>query len=122
MGNPNWVDKWSLEDLKQLVFKREVERKSFPAIAVELGKNEGSCGRRYREIVALREPEEPKPRPGRRPTPLHEELGIKTYTHMQALLFSPHDGRFGTGIKSQPMNAHWYRYPITLPKVLHETP
>jgi len=118
MANPNWLDKWSADDLKQLVHKREVERKSFAAIAVEMNQNEGSCGRRYRQIVALREPDEmPKPRSGRRPVPLHEELGIETYTHMQALLFSPHDGRFGMGIKSQPMNAHWYRYPITLAKI-----
>lgn len=118
MANPTWIDKWSPEDLKQLIYKREIEGKSFAAIAVELGQNEGSCGRRYRQLVALREPElTPKPRPGRRPPSLHEELGIETYTHMQALLFSPHDGRFGVGIKSQPMNAHWYRYPITLAKV-----
>ena len=117
MANPGWVDKWSPDDLKQLVYKREVEGKSFAAIAVEMGQNEGSCGRRYREIVAARPPEEPKPQPRRRSRPLYEELGIKTYTHMQALLFSPHDGRFGVGIKSQPMNAHWYRYPITLAKI-----
>lgn len=119
MPNPNWIDKWSPDDLRQLVYKREVEKKSFAAIAVEMGQNEGSCGRRYREIVAAREPEEerPAPRPGRRPALLHEELGIETYTHMQALLFSPHDGRFGVGIKSQSMNSHWYRYPITLAKI-----
>jgi len=117
MANPTWIDKWSPDDLKQLVHKREVERKSFAAIAIEMGQNEGSCGRRYREIVAARPPEE-EVKPRRRRVPLlHVELGIETYTHMQALLFSPHDGRFGKGIKSQPMNSHWYRYPITLAKI-----
>jgi hypothetical protein len=119
MANPGWVDKWSLEDLKQLVYKREVEKKSFPAIAIELGQNEGSCGRRYREIVALRKPEEePQPRPGRRPTPLHEELGIETYVHQQAILHSPFDGRRSAGwMKVQPVYAHWYRVPVTLARV-----
>jgi hypothetical protein len=123
MANPGWVDKWSLEDLKQLVFKREVERKSFAAIAVELGQNEGSCGRRYREIIALRE-DQPLSAPAETEKSarraVHKSLGIETFVHMQAILCSPYDGRFGQGNKSQSMNAHWYRYPITLAKVFHE--
>lgn len=119
MANPNWIDKWSPDDLKQLVHKREVERKSFAAIAVEMGQNEGSCGRRYREIVAARPREDvPQPRPGRRPALVHEELGIETYTHMQAILHSPFDGRRSAGwLKKQPVYAHWYRMPITLAKI-----
>ncbi|WP_441235638.1 hypothetical protein [Bradyrhizobium sp. 930_D9_N1_4] len=118
MDELHWRDQWSADDLKQLVHKREVEGKSYPEIAVEMSRNMGSVGRRYRELVAARpQIEEPKPRSGRRPALLHEELGIETYTHMQAILFSPHDGRFGKGIKSQPMNSHWYRYPITLAKI-----
>lgn len=120
MANPNWVDKWSLEDLKQLVHKREVERKSFAAIAVEMGQNEASCGRRYREILARREmkaAEGPSEPPSASAAPVHKCLGIETFVHMQAILCSPYDGRFGQGIKSQSMNAHWYRYPITLAKV-----
>jgi len=117
MANPNWLDKWSADDLKQLVHKREVERKSFAAIAVEMNQNEGSCGRRYREIVAARPAEERKPRAGRRPVPVHQELGIETYTHMQAILCDP-SGTWGN--KKRPAFAHWYRMPITLAKVFHE--
>lgn len=117
MANPNWIDKWSQDDLKQLVHKREVERKSFAAIAVEMGQNEGSCGRRYREILAARVLEEPKPKPARRSTPLHVELGIETYVHQQAVLGEP-GGLWGN--KRSQSFSHWYRYPVTLPKVLHE--
>ena len=118
MPNPNWIDKWSPDDLKQLVYKREVEKKSFAAIAIEMGQNEASCGRRYREIVASRVPEEaPKPRPSRA-RPLHVELGIKTYVHRQAVLHSPFDGRRSAGwLKVQQVYAHWYRVPITLARI-----
>lgn len=47
---------------------------------------------------------------------LHRELGIKTYTHMQAVLHSP-GGRFSRGVRNEQVNAHWYRMPVTLPKV-----
>lgn len=47
---------------------------------------------------------------------LHVELGIKTFTHMQAVLHAP-GGRFSRGIKGEQVNAHWYRMPITLAKV-----
>lgn len=118
MANPKWIDKWSPDDLKQLVYKREVERKSFAAIAVEMNQNEGSCGRRYREILAARVPEEtPQPRGGRQPVPVHKELGIDTYTHLQAILCDPNGVR---GVKQSQTNAHWYRMPITLAKVFHE--
>jgi hypothetical protein len=54
--------------------------------------------------------------------PLHRRLGIETYVHMQVVLCSPYDGRLGQGVKSQPVNSHWYRYPVTLPKVLADEP
>jgi hypothetical protein len=114
MANPNWIDKWPPDDLKQLVHKREVEKKSFAAIAVEMGQNEGSCGRRYREIVAARLPDEIKPQPRRRFAPLHVELGIETYVHQQAVLGEP-GGLWGN--KRNQSFSHWYRYPVTLAKV-----
>lgn len=117
-------DLWSQADLDLLVHKREVEKKKYPEIAQEMGRPEGSCWRRYTQIVAAREPApsivpETKHRRG---VPFHRQLGIETYTHMQAVLCSPYDGRLGQGVKSQPVNSHWYRYPITLPKVFNETP
>lgn len=111
-------DLWSQADLDLLVHKREVENKKFIDIAAEMGRPEGSCWRRYTQIVAARDPAPsivPEPKPRR--IPFHEEMGIKTYTHMQAILCSPYDGRLGQGVKSQPVNSHWYRYPITLAKI-----
>ena len=45
--------------------------------------------------------------------PLHRRLGIETYVHNQAVLCNPYEFRGG----HRQMNAHWYRYPVTLAKV-----
>jgi len=117
MGNPNWIDKWSPADLLALVHKRDIEKKTFPQIGIELGQHEASCARRYHQIVALRTPKELRPAPRPR-VPLHRQLGIETYVHLQAILHPPFDGRrSGSWLKGQPVYAHWYRMPITLPKV-----
>ena len=44
--------------------------------------------------------------------PLHEQLGIQTYTHMQVILRDSMPGR-----KQVNSSAHWYRMPVTLPKI-----
>lgn len=112
MGNPNWKDKWPSADLEALVFKREVEKKTFGQIADELNQHENSCARRYRQIVAAREPAPsivPEPKP--QCVPLHRQMGIETYTHMQAILSDPN------GLRGKRNFPHWYRMPVTLAKV-----
>jgi hypothetical protein len=111
-------DLWSQADIDVLVQKREVEKKKFSEIALEMGRPEGSCWRRYTQIVAAREPAPsivPEPRPRR--VPFHRQLGIETYTHMQAVLWDP-AGRLGN--KRRMTDLHTYRMPITLAKVFHE--
>lgn len=44
---------------------------------------------------------------------LHQELGIQTYVHMQAVLHVPLGG-----FQREQVNAHWFRMPITLAKVI----
>lgn len=112
-------DLWSQADLDLLVHKREVEKKKYPVIAQEMGRPEGSCWRRYMQIAAARDPApsivpEPKHRRG---VPFHQQLGIETYTHMQAVLWDP-AGRLGN--KRRMADLHTYRMPITLAKVFHE--
>jgi hypothetical protein len=109
----HWRDKWLQADLDLLVSKREVEKKTFVAIAVEMQRPEGSCWRRYVQIVAARGQivvSRQKPRH----IPLHEQMGIATYIHMQAILCDPNGIR---GNKQVQNNAHWYRMPITLAKI-----
>jgi hypothetical protein len=108
-------DLWSQADLDLLVHKREVEKRKFIDIAEDMGRPEGSCWRRYVQIVAARAPAPsivPEPRPRR--IPFHQQLGIETYTHMQAILFDP-AGRLGNS--RLETSAHSYRMPITLSKV-----
>jgi hypothetical protein len=114
MDNRHWRDKWEQSDLDLLTHKREVEKKTFIAIAEEMQRPEGSCWRRYTQIVAAREPA-PSIIPADRPRRLsfHEQMGIKTYTHMQAILFDP-AGRLGN---SRREFGHSYRMPITLAKI-----
>lgn len=45
--------------------------------------------------------------------PLHRRIGIETKVHQQAILCHPYERWSGR----TNMNAHWYRMPITLPKV-----
>ena len=107
-------DLWSQDDLDMLVRKREVENKTYIEIAQEMGRPEGSCCRRYTQIVAAREPAPsivPEPKPRR--IPFHRQMGIETYTHMQAVLWDP-AGRLGN---SRREVGHSYRMPITLAKV-----
>ncbi len=119
MGNPNWVDGWSQADLDRLVTLREVEKKKFREIAAEMNRPEGTCFHRYTKIVRAREPSPsivPEEKPRR--VPLHEQLGIKTYVHMQAILHGPFDGRrAGGALKGNYIQSHWYRVPVTLAKV-----
>jgi hypothetical protein len=108
-------DLWPQADLDLLVQKREVEKRKFVDIAAEMGRPEGSCWRRYTQIVAAREPAPsiiPEPRPRR--LSFHEQMGIKTYVHMQAILFDP-AGILGN--KRLRTDLHTYRMPITLAKV-----
>jgi hypothetical protein len=108
-------DLWSQADLDLLVHKREVENKTYIEIAAEMSRPEGSCWRRYTQIVAAREPVPsivPEPRPRR--IPFHRQMGIETYTHMQAVLWDP-AGRLGN--KRRLTDLHTYRMPITLSKV-----
>lgn len=109
-------DLWSQSDLDMLVHKREVEKKTFVEIAQEMERPEGSCWRRYTQIVTARDPAPsivPEPKPRR--LSFHQQLGIKTYTHMQAVLWDP-AGRLGN--KRRMTDLHTYRMPITLAKVL----
>lgn len=112
-------DLWTKEDLDMLVHKRDVEKKKFILIAAEMGRPEGSCWRRYVQIAGRR----PRPATPRRVkpehVPVHRELGIETFVHMQAVLFDP-AGILGN--KRRSGDLHTYRMPITLAKVLHETP
>lgn len=108
-------DLWSQDDLDLLVRKREAEKKTFIAIAKEMGRPEGSCWRRYVQIVAAREPAPsiiPEPKPRR--IPFHRQLGIETFTHMQAVLWDP-AGRLGN--KRRLADLHTYRMPISLARV-----
>jgi hypothetical protein len=116
MDNRHWRDKWSAADLAILVCKRETEKKRFVQIAIEMERPEGSCWRRYTQIVAAREPA-PSIAPEQKPRriPFHRQMVIETYTHMQAILCDPNGIR---GNKQVSNNAHWYRMPITLAKVL----
>lgn len=119
MANPKWVDTFSQADLDLLVHKREVERKQFPTIGLEMNRPWKTCFDRYTKIVRLRERDEDitiVPAIVAGPPSLHSELGIETFTHMQAVLHSP-GGKYSRGIKGEQVNAHWYRMPVTLAKV-----
>jgi len=118
MANPKWVDTFSQVDLDLLVHKREIERKQFPAIGLEMNRPWKTCFDRYTKIVRLREKEEGTTIVPSQPVrnSLLEDFGIKTFTHMQAILHSP-GGKYSRGIKGEQVNAHWYRMPVTLAKV-----
>lgn len=120
MANPLWVDTWSEADLETLVSKREIGRKTYKEIAAEMNRPWQTVYDRYVKIVKARPPAEsaveaPSVVPLLREIPpLHKELGIETYVHMQAVLHTP----VGGWPKREQVNAHWYRMPITLAKVI----
>lgn len=114
-GNPNWIDGWSQDDLDSVVYKREVERKKWHIIATEMGRPLKTCYDRYGKVLRLRPAPvfvEPAPKP--KPLSLHEELGIQTYVHRQAILCDPNGVH---GSRSTKCGFHWFRVEITLAKV-----
>lgn len=108
-------DTWSDDDLDLLVFKRGKERKKWSVIASEMNRPLGTCFHRYNKIMQESEPAPsivPEPKP--RKLSLHEELGIKTFVHRQAILFDPHGSK---GRNWERTDAHWYRYNVTLARI-----
>ncbi len=118
MANPLWVDTWSDADLETLVNKREIERRTYKEIAAEMNRPWQTVYDRYVKIVKARPAaalEAPSVVPLLREIPpLHKELGIETYVHMQAVLHTP----VGGGMHREQVSAHWFRMPITLAKVI----
>ena len=110
-GNPHWKDGWSQEDLDTLVFKRETERKKWKVIAAEMNRPLKTCYDRYGKVLRLRPAPSIVPEEKPRSIRLHEELGIQTYVHRQAILSDPN------GVWGSHSSNHWYRVNITLPKV-----
>lgn len=106
-------DTWTEPDLETLVHKREVEKKRWAVIASEMNRPLATCFHRYNAIRLARAPSiVPQPRPG--PRPLHEQLGIRTFVHRQAILCDP-NGRYGNSRENT--NDHTYRVNVTLAKV-----
>lgn len=113
-GNPNWIDQWSVADLAVLVEKREVDRKKFAEIGLEMGRGMKSCHRRYTKLVRERPaPVIVAPEPAPKPLSFHAALGIQTYEHHQAT--TDYCSGFVRGEYFAP---HCYRERITLAKVL----
>jgi hypothetical protein len=84
------LSSWSAEDLARLVASRE-SGKRWADVATELNRPLPSCFDRYSRIVRERGPvATPVPSlPKFKATPLHQELGIETYVHMQAIACDP---------------------------------
>jgi hypothetical protein len=99
------VSQWTPEAEADLIHRRDVLRQKWPDIAHGMGKSLRNIERRYHEMKAA----EPKPRRA----PLHEELGIATHVHRQAILDGYRKGMWDHQTDVGSHN-HLYRESITL--------
>jgi hypothetical protein len=117
MANPAWADTWTAKDLEDLAFKRDVERKRWDVIAVEMSRPRSSCFRRWTQMRSVAIPVDivAPPIVSRG---LHAELGIETTVTRVAVLGGPfRNVPSWDAMTRVSSDHHLYRASVTLPKV-----
>jgi hypothetical protein len=96
---------WTPESDADLIRRRDGLHQKWNDIAFIMGKSRRNVERRHRQIV------EPVRKP--RGIPLHQELGILTHIHRQAILVDTRNGMWDE-LAQVWSHSHLYRESITL--------